>query len=131
MHSQISAISGWTPHLQAVNTSTKHDTVHNLKLKPDVSFYNRVEGVAAPDKTDFARMELWMEFKTNSSGVAFHDPNDPSEASRLLAIEQGSFTPATLDEIAARGQLTHYAGAHHSLQFRHFSFSVSVEGDRA
>ncbi|KAF8546653.1 hypothetical protein OG21DRAFT_1501900 [Imleria badia] len=31
----------------------------------------------------------------------------------------------------ARGQLAHYAGAQHSLQFRHFSFSIVVHGDHA
>ncbi|KAH0834976.1 hypothetical protein J3R83DRAFT_10690 [Lanmaoa asiatica] len=127
----ITAIAGWIPHLQAVNTSTKEDTANKLKLKPDISLYNRVEGVAPANKTDFSRIELWMEFKTNSSGVAFRDPDDTTDESRRLAIEQGSFTPATVDGIDARGQLAHYAGAQHSLQFRHFSFSIVVEGDRA
>ena len=36
-----------------------------------------------------------------------------------------------MDGINARGQLAHYAGAQHSKQFRHFSFSVLVEGDCA
>ena len=66
---QIDAIEGWMPHLQDVNTSKKEDTVNNLKLKPDISIYNRVEGVAPPDRTDFSRMELWMEFKTNNNGA--------------------------------------------------------------
>ena len=76
---QIAAIEGWMPHLQAVNTSTKADTVNNLNLKQDISIYNRVEGVAPPDRTDFSRMELWMEFKTNNNGAAFQDPRDDTE----------------------------------------------------
>ena len=114
-----------------MNTSTKEDTANKLKLKPDVSLYNRVEGVAPPSKTNFAQMELWIEFKTNSSGVAFRDPEDTTEEARRSAIEQGSFTPNTVEAMDARGQLAHYAGAQHSLQFRHFSFSVVVEGDCA
>ena len=119
------------PHLQAVNTSTKEDTANNLKLRPDVSIYNRVEGVAPPDRTDFSRMELWMEFKTNNNGAPFQDPCDDTEEERLLAIEKGSFTPDTEEGNLTRGQLAHYAGAQHSLQFRHFSFSVFVQGDHA
>ena len=120
------------PHLHAVNTSTKEDTESQLKLKTDISIYNRVEGVALPNRTDFSQMELWMEFKTKNDRAAFQDPSDPdSEESRRLAIEEGSFARDTVDGINARGQLAHYTGAQHSQQFRHFSFSVLVEGDRA
>ena len=128
---QIAAIAGWMPHLQAVNASAKGDTLNNLNLKPDISIYNRVEGVAPPDKTDFSRMELWMEFKTKNNGAAFQDPRDDTNEERLLAIEKGSFTPDTEAGNRARGQLAHYAGAQHSLQFRHFSFSIAVHGDHA
>ena len=128
---QIAAIEGWMPHLQAVNTSAKGDTVNNLKLKTDISIYNRVEGVAPPDKTDFSQMELWMEFKTQNVGAPFQDPLYGTEEECLLAIEKGSFTPDTEDGNLARGQLAHYAGALHSLQFRHFSFSVTVQGNYA
>lgn len=71
----ITAIAGWIPHLQAVDMSTMENTVHRLKLKPDVPFYNHTEGVVPPKKTDFARLELWIKFKTNSGGVAFCDPD--------------------------------------------------------
>lgn len=118
------------PHLQAVNTSNKEDTTNNLKLRTDVSVYNRVEGVTLTDRTDFSKMEPWMEFKTN--GIAFQDPSSSEpEESRQLAITQGLFTPNTAEGIYVRGQLAHYAGAQHSLQFRHFSFSILVEGDEA
>ena len=120
------------PHLHAVNTSTKEDTENQLKLKTDISIYDHVEGVAPPNRTDFSRMELWMEFKTKNDWAAFQDPSDPdSEESRCLATEEGSFTWGTVDGINAHGQLAHYAGAQHSKQFRHFSFSVLVEGDCA
>ncbi|KAI9461379.1 hypothetical protein HD554DRAFT_2223615 [Boletus coccyginus] len=127
----IAAIKRWMPHLQAVDTSTKEDTVNNLKLKTDISIYDRVKGVAPPTRTDFSRMELWMEFKTKTDGVAFQDPRDITDESRLVAMEEGSFTPATAEGIMARGQLAHYAGAQHSMQFRHFSFSVVIHGDHA
>ncbi|KAI9567163.1 hypothetical protein HD554DRAFT_2024342 [Boletus coccyginus] len=127
----MAAIEGWMPHLQAVNTNSKGDTTNNLKLKTDVSIYNRVEGVAPPDRTDFSRMELWVEFKAKNDGAPFQDPHDSTEKERLLAIENGSFTPDTAEGNQARGQLAHYAGAQHSLQFRHFSFSIVVQGDHA
>ena len=129
-HLQIAGIQGWIPHLHAVNTSNKEDTANKLKLKTDISLYNRVKGVAPPNRTDFSQMELWMEFKTKTDAMAFQDPSN-SEESRRLAIEKGSFTPDTVDGINARGQLAHYAGAQHSMQFRHFSFSVVVEDDHA
>ena len=120
------------PHLHAVNTSTKEDTESQLKLKTDILIYNHDEGVAPPNRTDFSRMELWMEFKTKNDRVVFQDPSDPdSEESRCLAIEEGSFARDTVDGINARGQLAHYTGAQHSQQFWHFSFSVLVEGDHA
>jgi len=119
------------PHLQAVNTSNKGDKANNLKLKTDISIYNRVEGMAPPDRTDFSRMELWVEFKAKNDGTPFQGPCDCTERERLLAVENGSFTPDTVEGNLARGQLAHYAGAQHSLPFRHFSFFIVVEGDLA
>ena len=71
-----------------------------------------------------------MEFKTEDDRVALQDPSDLEESCRL-AIKEGSFARDTVDGINACGQLAHYVGAQHSKQFRHFSFSVLVEGDRA
>ncbi|KAF8444058.1 hypothetical protein L210DRAFT_3759168 [Boletus edulis BED1] len=127
----ITAIQEWMPHLQAVNTSTKGDKVNKVNLKTDISIYNRVGGVPPPDRTDFSRMELWMEFKATKDGAAFRDPRIDTEEERLLAIETGSFTPDTDEGKKARGQLAHYAGAQHSQQFRHFSFSVVIQEDHA
>ena len=128
---QITAVERWMPHLRAVNTSTKGDTTNNVKLKTDISIYNRDDGVAPADRTDFSRMELWMEFKANGDGAPFRDPRDGTEESRVLAIKNGSFTPASAEANMARGQLAHYAGAQHSLQFRHFSFSIIIHGNEA
>ncbi|KAF8125081.1 hypothetical protein EV363DRAFT_1351495 [Boletus edulis] len=107
----ITAIQRWMPHLQAVNTSNKDDIANKLNLKTDISMYNRVEA--------------------KKDGAAFQDPRDDTEEKRVLAIETGSFTPDTDKGNRARGQLAHYAGALHSQQFRHFSFSIFVQGDHA
>ena len=115
------------PDLEAVNTSTKPDKVNGVNLKTDVSVYNRIDGVATPNRTDFSQMELWIEFKTNSNGAPFRDPGDKTDKERF--IEEGSFTPDTEEGRETRGQLAHYAGAHHSVQLRHFSFSVFVQGE--
>ena len=48
-----------------------------------------------------------------------------------MAIGKGSFTPDIEAINQACGQLADYAGAQHSLQFHHFSFSVVVQGDHA
>ena len=62
------------PHLTAINTSNKEDVMNDLKLRMDISVYNRIKSVSPPNRTNFSQMELWMEFKT--SGVAFKDPLD-------------------------------------------------------
>ncbi|KAF8131843.1 hypothetical protein EV363DRAFT_1583527 [Boletus edulis] len=127
----ITAMQEWMPHLQAVNTSTKGDTVNKVYLKTDISIYNRVDGIPSPDRTDFSQMELWMGFKAKKDGAAFRDPRVDTEEERLLAIETGSFTPNTDEGRKMRGQLAHYAGAQHSQQFRHFSFSIVIQEDHA
>ncbi|KAG9317721.1 hypothetical protein JVU11DRAFT_1937 [Chiua virens] len=93
------------------------------------SVYNCDQPV--PNRTEFSQMELWMEFKSND-GVAFWDiPTNFTENSRQRAIKEGWFTPKTNDGRLIRGQLAHYAGAMHSMQFRNFSFSVLVESHNA
>ena len=124
---QIAAAERWMPHLRAVNTSTKGATVNNVKLKTDISIYNRDDDVAPTDRADFSRIELWMEFKANKDGTPFRDPRDNTEESRLVAIKTGSFTPASAEANMARGQLAHYAGAQHSLQFRFPSSSTGTK----
>ena len=126
---QIATIKDWLPDLDAVNTSAKPDLVTKLSLKTDIALYNRNKDKATPERTDFTQMELWMEFKTNGKGAAFRDPSDDTDVQRF--IEDGSFTPDTDEGKEARGQLACYAGAHHALQFRHFSFSIVVHGEHA
>ncbi|KAG9317803.1 hypothetical protein JVU11DRAFT_2026 [Chiua virens] len=116
----IDAIEPWMPHLEAVNTSNREDTVNGVKLKTDISIYNRDQSV--PNRTDFSQMELWIEFKSNN-GIAFRDITEDLHA--------GPFTPATQQGKFIRGQLAHYAGAMHSMQFRNFSFSMLVETQSA
>ncbi|KAG9310585.1 hypothetical protein JVU11DRAFT_9145 [Chiua virens] len=120
----IDAIQQWMPRLEAVNTSNREDTSNKLKLRTDISIYNRDQPI--PDRTNFSQMELWIEFK-NNDGAAFQDPSDITEESCRSAIKSGSFTPATKEGRSIRGQLSHYAGALHSVQFRNFSFSMLVE----
>ena len=126
---QIDAVKEWMPNLRAVNTSTKPDKVNGVNLKTDVSVYNRVDGVATSGRIDFSQMELWMEFKANNDGAGFRDPGHDTDKKRF--IEEGSFTPDTEEGWETRGQLAHYAGARHSVQFRHFSFSVFIQGENA
>ena len=93
--------------------------MNHLKLKTDISFYKRTDGAAPPERTDFSKMELWIEFKTRSQGTAFQDPpesEDPAklaEACRIVA-EDESFTPDTVDGMNTRGKLAHCAGTQHS-----------------
>ena len=101
--------------------------MNDLKLRMDILVYNCVKGVSPLARTDFLQMELWMEFKT--SDIAFKDFLDDSEESCQLAIEQGSFMLDTVDGVNTHGQLAHYAGAQHSKQFQHFSFSILIKGD--
>ena len=96
------------PDLEAVNTSTKPDKVNGVNLKTDVPVYNRTDGVATPGRTDFSRMELGIEFKTNSSGAPFRDPGDKTDKKRFIEEEEGSFMPDTEEGRETRGQQAHY-----------------------
>ena len=120
---QIDAVKECMSDLETVNTSTKPDKVNGVNLKMDVSVYNRIDGVATPDRTDFLRTELWIEF---NNGAPFRDLG-----AKKRFIEEGSFTSDTKEGRGARGQLAHCAGAHHSAQSRRFSFPVFVQGDQA
>jgi len=128
---QIAATEGRVPHLQAGNTRNKGDVANDLQPKRDISIYNRFEGIAPPDTSDFVRTEPWMEFKTEGGGPPFRDNCDATEDERLWEIEEGSFTPHTVEGNQAHGQLEQDTGTRNSLQFRHFSFSIVVRGDHA
>lgn len=117
------------PRLQAVNTSNKEDTGNDLKLEIGIAIYEPNNNAEIPNRTDFSRIELWMEFKTKVQGPAFCDPRDSGAHHRANKVE--AFVPNTVEGSKTRGQMTHYASAHHSLQFRHFSFSILVEDNYA
>ena len=66
-----------------------------------------------------------------NNGAAFQDPRGDTNGERFFAIEKGSFTPDTEVGNLVCGQLGHYAGAQHSLQFRRFFFSIIIQGNDA
>ena len=121
---QIAVAKGWMPHLWALNTSTKGDTVNNVKLKP--MFQSPIRMIAWHTQTgqnshewSFGRSLKWTKM-----AHPFWDSWDDTEESCLLAIKNGSFTPASAEANMACQQLAHYVGAQHSLQLCHFLFSI-------
>lgn len=99
----------------AVNTSKHADR----GLKPDICFFNR-SGVAGgtPESTDFPQVEFWIEFKRERSSKS-----PTKDVEQRYTNTFGSDSKQARD---IRGQLAHYAGAHHAAQFRHFSFSALI-----
>ena len=114
----------FTPDLKLVDTHAYRDTKRD-KLAPDLSIYpikNQPEGDA---KTDFSKMDLFVEFKNAVSSDPFWDPPDGKKR-REFCFEKDSN-----DARLIRGQLASYAAALAGSQFRVHVFCVLVCGKYA
>ncbi|KAI0064454.1 hypothetical protein BV25DRAFT_1800059 [Artomyces pyxidatus] len=118
--------SGFCPHLHFVDTSRNRGAHFDDVVKPDISVYHRDESVAPKqrNKLDWPDIELYVVAKDLDEDP-FLDPS--KDALRALCRFQRA------DKLArtARQQLVSYAYAHHSTQFRVFTFSVCLLGPSA
>jgi hypothetical protein len=109
-----------------INTHANGDAERD-NLAPDISVY-AVDNVPDADvKTDFSRMELFVELKLAETSDPFRDPKDPRRPqSDNFRFENGS-------EVSQlnRGQLCSYAAAHAGSQFRVHTFTVYICGKSA
>jgi len=95
-------------------------------LAPDISVY-AVDNVPDDAKTDFSKMDLFVEFKFAETSDSFRDPKDP------LQPQAKNFRFEDDSDVSRFncGQLCSYAAAHAGSQFRVHTFTLSICGRSA
>ncbi|KAI0050113.1 hypothetical protein FA95DRAFT_685061 [Auriscalpium vulgare] len=117
------AASGVCPNLRMVNTSTKSDPEYVEDLKPDISV---VLSTSTDQLPPMRRMEMTIERKPED-GDPFADPSESDKPNQT----RPDFVRKT--EIARKnlGQITSYALAQFTAQFRTCCFSILLTGEYA
>jgi hypothetical protein len=109
--------------LVLVDTHANPDAKRD-NLAPDISVY-AADNVPNDDaKTDFSKMELFVELKFAKTSDSFRDPKDPRP-------EKFRFENDSDVSQLNRGQLCSYAAAHAGSQFRVHTFTLSICGPSA
>ena len=106
--------------LVLVDTHTNPDTQRD-SLAPDISVYAPDNVPDANAKTDFSKMELFVEFKFAEISDPFRDPLQPR-------AENFRFENDSDVSHSNRGQLCSYTAAHAGSQFRVHTFTLSICG---
>jgi hypothetical protein len=102
------------------NPDTQRD-----KLAPDISIYSINDQPQGDAKTDFSKMELFVNFKIANTSDPFRDPED----SMRPKAGDFRFENDSDDAQLVRGQLTSYAAAHAwCLTFFVLFFAESMRG---
>jgi hypothetical protein len=70
---QITAAAGFAPSLKFVDTHANPDTQRDT-LAPDIAVYPIADQPQGGAKTDFSRMDLFIEFKFADTSNPFCDP---------------------------------------------------------
>jgi hypothetical protein len=113
------------PELKFVDTHPKPDTQRDT-LTPDISIYTIDNQPRGDAKTDFSKMDLFVELKSAARSDPFDDPPPHSKAGEFCFFEKD-----TNDARQTRGQLASYAAALTGSQFRVHNFCVLVCGTYA
>jgi hypothetical protein len=119
-------VTPFAPNLKFIDTHSNPDTECD-KLAPDVGIYPIDDQPQGNTKTDFSKMDLFIEFKIADTSDPFSDPEDP------LKPQEGDFHFEKDSDNArlVRGQLASYAAAHEGCQFRVHTFCVLACGKYA
>jgi len=119
-------VTPFAPKLKFIDTHANPDTQRD-KLAPDIGIYSINDQPQGDAKTDFSKMDLFVEFKIADTSDPFRDPEDP------LHPKAGDFRFENDSDDArlVRGQLASYAAAHAGCQFRVHIFCVLVCGNYA
>jgi hypothetical protein len=112
--------------LVLVDTHANPDALRD-NLAPDISLYAADNVPDADTKTDFSKMELFIEFKFAETSDPFRDPKDP----RRPQADNFRFENASDVSRLNRGQLCSYVAAHAGSQFRVHTFTLSICGRSA
>jgi hypothetical protein len=109
--------------LKFIDAHASPDTLRD-KLAPDIGVYQHDNLPRKDTKTDFSKMELFVEVKFADTSDPFHDPEDPLHPQ----ANNFRFEKDSDDARLVRGQLASYAAAHMGCQFRVHAFSVLMCG---
>jgi hypothetical protein len=109
--------------LVLVDTHTNSDTRWD-SLALDISVYAPDNVPDAGARTDFSKMELFVELKFAETSDPFHDPLQPR-------AENFRFENDSEVSQFNRGQLCSYTAAHAGSQFRVHTFTLSICGRSA
>ena len=112
--------------LVLVDTHANPDAQRD-NLAPDISLYAADNISDADTKTDFSKMELFIEFKFAETPDPFRDPKDTLQP----PAENFCFENVSDVSRSNRGQLCSYAAAHAGSQFRIHTFTLSICGRSA
>ena len=93
-------------------------------LAPDISVYAANDVPDADAKTEFSRMELFVEPKFAETSDPFRDPKEPR-------VKNFRFKNDSEVSQLNRGQLCSYTAAHTGSQFRVHTFTLSICGRSA
>ena len=106
--------------LVLVDTHANPDTQRD-NFAPDISVYTPDNVPDTDAKTDFFKMELFVEFKFAEISDPFRDPLQPRAENFCLKNDS---------EVSHlnRGQLCSYTAAHAGSQFRVHTFTLSICG---
>jgi len=69
-------VTPFAPKLRLIDTHANPDTECD-KLAPDVGVYPIHDQPQGDTKTDFSKMDLFIEFKIKDTSDPFSDPEDP------------------------------------------------------
>ena len=109
-----------------IDTHANPDTQRD-NLAPDISVYAEDNVPDADAKTDFSKMELFVELKRAETSDPFRDPKDPLQPK----VKNFCFENDSDDARLVRGQLASYVAAHTGSQFRVHTFTVFICGQSA
>ncbi|KAH7920188.1 hypothetical protein BV22DRAFT_1098583 [Leucogyrophana mollusca] len=114
------------PGFKLVFTGSNPDKKARTKLRPDVCVYPTDHDVEE-NRTDFLKMEMFMEFKKSPGADLFRDPTGKSESQKTYE----SFVVTGHGEHAKkqrRGQIVGYAAEACAKQHRVHLFSIEITG---
>ncbi|KAH7925115.1 hypothetical protein BV22DRAFT_1034436 [Leucogyrophana mollusca] len=114
------------PGFKLVFTGNNPDKKARTKLRPDVCVYP-ADHDAEDKRTDFLKLEMFMEFKKSPGADLFRDPSGKSESQKTYE----SFVVTGHGEHAKkqrRGQIVGYAAEACAKQHRVHLFSIEITG---
>ncbi|KAG7087799.1 hypothetical protein E1B28_013740 [Marasmius oreades] len=125
----ILALEDYCPNLQLTNTDYHPETIkwdhHSVGLDPDITGYDKQNLPPKGTVTSMALAEVIIELKTKQ----FHDPCIKDLAATVSSLHYSDHD--TQEAVKTRDQISTYAGAVMSSQFRTHFFSVIIMGEYA